>query len=366
MICSSLITYHLSLITQKNMMSQTHAAFAVLACSLALSTSEPFPLVVAAMASQLPDVDTTKSFIGRVFFPLAIMLEEFFPHRTITHSFFATAIFAVMLLPAYFLFDQNGEIYFAALIGYFVGWFADVFTKTGVTAFYPATSARLVVPANPRLRLSTGSRAEWFLFLLVLIACSVSINIHSEGGILRKFNALLAQQSGAADLFKREGRTRQIIAHIEGAKRQSGADVNANFEIVELLQSNNLLVSDEHGVLFEVGENGDIIASRIVGSLGRQIKTDIKEINLNDESLRKTFASISAPPNSRVFVSGDLQLKDADLLQIPVSFQKFNTIQISGDSSKTAQLHGASLEDCRKLAEFYASGNLLIKVVSYE
>lgn len=135
------------------------------------------------------------------------------------------------------------------------------------------------------------------------------MNIHVEGGILRNFNALLAQQSGAADLFKREGRTRQIIAHIEGAKRQSGADVNADFEIVELLQSNNLLVSDEHGVLFEVGENGDIIASRIVGSLGRQIKTDIKEINLNDESLRKTFASMNAPPNSRVFVSGNLQLK---------------------------------------------------------
>lgn len=348
-------------------MSQTHAAFAVLACSLALSTSEPFPLVVAAMSSQLPDVDTTKSFIGRVFFPLAVMLEEFFPHRTITHSFFATAIFAVMLLPAYFLIDQNSEIYFAALIGYFVGWFADVFTKTGVTAFYPASSARLVVPANPRLRLSTGSKAEWFLFCLVVSAAAFSVNIHSDGGILRKFNALLAQQSGAADLFKREGRTRQVIAHIEGARRQSGADVSADFEIVELLQSNNLLVSDEHGVLFEVGESGDIIASRIVASLGRAIKTDVREINLNDESLRKTFATISKIPNSRVFVSGNLQLKDADLLQIPVQFQKFNTIQLSGEAaSKTAQLHGASLEDCKKLAEFYASGNLLIKVVSYE
>lgn len=349
------------------MMSQTHAAFAVLGCSLALSTADPFLLFVAAMASQLPDVDTTKSFIGRVFYPLAVMLEEFFPHRTITHSFFATAIFAVMLLPAYLLVDKTSEIYFAALIGYFVGWFADVFTKTGVTAFYPATSARLVVPANPRLRLSTGSKAEWFLFCLVVSAAAFSVNIHSDGGILRKFNALLAQQSGAADLFKREGRTRQVIAHIEGARRQSGADVFADFEIVELLQSNNLLVSDSNGVLFEVGESGDIVPNKVVGSLGRAIKTDVREINLNDESLRKTFATISATPNSRVFVSGDLQLKDAELLQIPQSFQKFNTIQLSNtETMRSAQLHGASLEDCRKLIEFYASGNLLIKVVSYE
>lgn len=349
------------------MMSQTHAAIAVLACSLALSTADPFLLFVAAASSQLPDVDTTKSFIGRVFFPLAIMLEEFFPHRTITHSFFATGIFGLMLLPAYFFANNDSQVYFAALIGYFVGWFADVFTKTGVTAFYPATTARLVVPINPGLRLSTGSRAEWFLFCLIIPAAAFSINIHSEGGILRNFNALLAQQSGAADLFKKEGRARQVIAHIEGARKQSGADVNSDFEIVELLSGNNLLVSDSSGVLFEVGEAGDIVSNRIVGSLGRAIKTDIKEMNLNNELLKKTFAAVVVPSGARVFVSGNLQLKDAELLQIPQSFQKFNTIQISGDAqNKTATLHGASLDDCKKLNDFYASGNLLIKVVSYE
>lgn len=71
------------------MMSRTHIALAVAATSLILGTADPVVLSLSAIASQFPDVDTTKSFSGRILFPLSSYLEKRFAHRSITHSFLA-------------------------------------------------------------------------------------------------------------------------------------------------------------------------------------------------------------------------------------------------------------------------------------
>jgi inner membrane protein len=150
------------------MMATTHTAFSLTLTSLALGTANPVALIVAAVASQLPDLDTSKSTVGRIFFPISHFIEKRLPHRSITHSFLATGIFTLATYPLTFVAKP---LYWQALVlGYFFGWFADVFTKSGVAAFYPG-KARLVIPANPRLRLSTGSSTEWFvLFILVIFA----------------------------------------------------------------------------------------------------------------------------------------------------------------------------------------------------
>jgi inner membrane protein len=67
----------------------------------------------------------------------------------------------------------------ALVVGYFFGWFGDVFTKSGVCAFYPS-SARLVIPGNPRMRLSTGSGAEVFVLVALLAVAIATININSN------------------------------------------------------------------------------------------------------------------------------------------------------------------------------------------
>lgn len=53
-----------------------------------------------------------------------------------------TAIVAIGAIPLAF---ESKEFYFAALIGFFCGWFLDVFTKAGVSAFYPMSMARLAL-----------------------------------------------------------------------------------------------------------------------------------------------------------------------------------------------------------------------------
>ncbi|MEO1134690.1 MAG: metal-dependent hydrolase, partial [Cyanobacteria bacterium J06639_1] len=133
------------------MMSRSHIAFSVAFSSLLLGTAQPVPLAIAGAAALLPDMDTSKSLSGRLLFPVSSFFEKRFPHRSLTHSFAFTLFMAAIASP---LWVFAGVLYWKAFVlGYFLGWFADCFTKSGVVAFWPY-DARLVVPGNPRMRLS--------------------------------------------------------------------------------------------------------------------------------------------------------------------------------------------------------------------
>ena len=82
------------------MMAITHAAIAAAGTSLVLGTAEPLPLGLAILGSQLPDLDTTTSTIGKIFFPVSSWIEDRFPHRSITHSLLATAGITIVSLSA--------------------------------------------------------------------------------------------------------------------------------------------------------------------------------------------------------------------------------------------------------------------------
>lgn len=85
-------------------MSITHATIAAAGTSLIIGTADPMALGLAVLGSQLPDIDTTTSTIGKIFFPLSSFIEDRFPHRSITHSLLATGLIAAVSLPlGYFL-----------------------------------------------------------------------------------------------------------------------------------------------------------------------------------------------------------------------------------------------------------------------
>ena len=73
-------------------MSITHATIAAAGTSLIIGTADPMALGLAVLGSQLPDIDTTTSTIGKICFPISSFLEDRFPHRSITHSLLTTAL----------------------------------------------------------------------------------------------------------------------------------------------------------------------------------------------------------------------------------------------------------------------------------
>ena len=118
------------------MISVTHAAFSISLTSIVLGTSSPEILGISAIASLLPDIDTSKSLIGRLFLPISRWIETRTVHRGIIHSFFATGVITLITYPLAPL--GYAYLWKALILGYFWGWFADVFTKSGVEAFYPS------------------------------------------------------------------------------------------------------------------------------------------------------------------------------------------------------------------------------------
>jgi inner membrane protein len=363
------------------MMTPTHLAIAVAGTSLLLGTANPLALIIGALGSTLPDIDTSKSTIGRIFFPISRFIEQHLPHRSITHSFLATGIFTLATYPLT-LFTK--PLYWQALVlGYFFGWFADVFTKSGVAAFYPS-KARLVIPANPRLRLSTGSSAEWFVLFILVIFAVISIQINSAGGIVRSFNQALGLPSGAIETVNSDASRYLLTAHIKGRNAITQEPIEKAYEIIQPLNQNDLLVKDELGTTYRVGnsQESQIVASQMKLERVAPITTTVTNLFFDDEDLYEKISVLLQPENNpvnssspqswgaetRTYLSGTLTIFDADGLIIPTHIDRYDTITLQpGSDLAYARLIAASPQDVlRLLRDYYASGNLVVRIVKYQ
>ena len=84
----------------------------------------------AALGSLLPDIDMPQSTIGRVFKPLASLLEKKCGHRTITHD-------VLIMVPLFIIsiFVKN-PIFFGIMLGVIGHLFLDSMTTMGVCFNY--------------------------------------------------------------------------------------------------------------------------------------------------------------------------------------------------------------------------------------
>lgn len=344
------------------MTAKNHFLFSVSVASLTLGTLDPFVLLIAGAMSLLPDIDSSKSVYGKILFPLSRLIERHFPHRTFTHSFFFTAILAIGLIPLAF---QSKEFYFAALIGFFCGWFLDVFTKAGVSAFYPMSMARLVIPANPALRLTTGSRNEWFFSVIFLALIVISFQLHSSGGVMQIFSSLLAQPTGVSEMFRTHGQTNKIYAFVEG--QTATGNISGKFPVVDLLSNDVFIIRNSENILLTVGDaqclQCHVRANSVKGVLGESIFIRIEEIKLDDKLIGKLVSLLENEPGE-VLIYGELNLSEAEDLRVETSQLQFNPLQISTNlETKTVRFQSASLEDLRRLAKYNGDGRLVVKII---
>ena len=355
------------------MMTKTHAAMSIALTSLVMGSADPFVLATAGAASLLPDLDTSTSILGRLCSPLSRAIEGRFPHRTLTHSFLATIALAALSWPLRWAGQGAGPGLWRALVfGFFFGWFGDVFTRSGVAAFYPATGARLVIPRNPRLRLATGTRGEYLVFGLFVCVLAASVHLNTAGGLMRTIGSLLARPESARALFDKEGARRRVLATLEGRHAATGERlVIEGAEVVDA-EGRSLLVRGPDGRLYLAGEAGECAAcqlqvERVRARAGPNVEIRTQELRFQDRELGEVLSAILAPAGARVTLTGEINLKDAPLLVWPISLRHFNPIQVSGGEAsgeRRVRLRAAGLDEARGLADYWGSGNLLIKVVS--
>ena len=352
------------------MMTPTHITFSVAMTSIMTGTANLELLGVAAIASLLPDIDTSKSFMGRLLFPISRWLEAKTVHRGITHSFFATGVLTLISYPIALM--GYPHVWHGLILGYFFGWFGDVFTKSGVEAFYPSHGRliiprnprlRLIIPRNPNLRLGTKSRAEWFLLMVLVAIAIISININSAGGIIRSFNQTLGIPSGAIETVKAESSLYLLNVKVKGRNTLTEQPINATYEVIEPLTASDLLVKDNQGKTYSIGnsQNSQIQASQIKVERISPIQTEIINLTFDDEEIDPILSQLT---QERTYLTGTLTVHDAEDLMFPSHVETFDTITLQPGEIAYARLTSASPQEVmRLLGDYYISGRLIVRII---
>ena len=143
------------------MMYYTHLAFGLLVSLLLLdflNIENKFVFIVIVLFfSIFPDIDETKSKIGRKNKIISRIINFIFGHRGFFHSIYIPlALFGI-------LYNINYEAAIAILAGYFSHLFADGTTKQGIRPLNPLINKRI----NGFLK--TNSLFEKMIFLMIIL-----------------------------------------------------------------------------------------------------------------------------------------------------------------------------------------------------
>jgi inner membrane protein len=338
------------------MMALTHATIATAGTSLILGTANPLALGLAVIGSQLPDLDTTTSTIGKIFYPIANYIEDRYPHRSITHCLLATAAIAVVSIAiGYYCGDIKSAI--ALPLGHLLACFSDCFTKQGVQLFYPYPAWAVSV-SNPRRRLKTGGAGELWVLGAAIALLILGVYLANGGGVSQKVSQSLGLKDGIVELYNQKASTNKIYAEIKGVWASDRTKADGKYLIVGT-EGSEFIVSDGKGI-YKTGEQ--IITSKVSTEVGEAATTQVRNITFNDQNAIATLKELrTAYKDADIFLSGELAIDFPEDVKIPIEPNQMITASVVGSSLK---LNYCGLEKAiAYLKEQYAVGTVEVKVV---
>lgn len=306
------------------MMAITHAVISTSLTTLILGKVDTLTIGLSILGSQLPDLDSSKSIIGQIFFPISGYIENNFPHRSITHSLLATGfISAIALSLGYYFF--NDIWYLIALpIGHLISCFSDTFTKQGVQLFYPNPAWAISV-SNPHKRLRTGSTSEYYVLVVfsILLFTSFSI-INTSSGLNNAVGLKLGLRSEIINIYNQDAGEYSFNADIKGYFTNDRTPINKTFQVITAV-GEEFLVTDKINV-YKTGEN--IIVEKIELNKGNPRTIKIENLKLDDENVSK---KLSGYPND-IYLVGTLKIDYPEDIQLPVFVNEYEYIKISNET----------------------------------
>jgi inner membrane protein len=204
----------------------------------------PADLAVTLFFSLLPDIDHTKSPLGKVFFPLARYLDRHFGHRTLTHSLLCWIGVTLLFRLLFFVFFTHTqpktvhELTSNACLAYLSHLIFDMCTKSGIPFFYPFSAARCVIPGNPAMRLPAGNAKVETLIFCVFNSLTLTCYPLMKQGFWMSYN----------NAFK-------TFAHLHNEYRRSPSGLEVTFQTQHESISKGLVVAaeDHQAVVFLSG-----------------------------------------------------------------------------------------------------------------
>jgi inner membrane protein len=311
------------------MMAITHAVISSSITSLILGKTDFLTLGLSIIGSQLPDLDSSKSIIGQIFFPISRYLENHFPHRSLTHSFLATAIIsAIALLMGYYYFNDIYKL-IALPVGHLVSCFSDTFTKQGVQLFYPNPVWAISV-SNPHRRLRTGSPSEYYVLVAFSILLFINFSlINNTGGITNAISINLGLRDEIVKMYNQDANTHLFKASIKGYQQSDRATIDDEFIVINNIDKEFIVTDGER--IYKTGEN--IIVENIELIKDKKIINKIETITFNDEDINSKLNKYSTKNNTKsntIYITGSIVVDYPEDIELPSFINEYEYIKLSG------------------------------------
>ena len=313
------------------MMAITHAAIATAGASLLLGTAQPLPLALAVLGSQLPDIDTTTSIIGQVFYSISSWIEDRFPHRSVTHSLVATVAIALVSLS---LGAALGDIKTAAAVplGHVLACFADCFTRQGVQLFWPDPAWAISV-SNPKRRIRTGGPAEYWVLAVAVGLLLVSIWLAGAGGVQTQVSQGLGLRDGALATYNTHAASAEVYAEITGVWADDRTRADGRYLILDAV-GNEFIVTDGQGV-YQTGKQ--LLVDKLTTTTGAAMTRTTQTLTLNDEDVVTRLQALRlANPSARIYLSGSITVDWPEDVRPTVLPRQLPAVTVVGESVELA------------------------------
>lgn len=340
------------------MMATTHAAIATAGTSLILGTADPLALFLSLIGSQFPDLDTSTSYIGQIFFPISRWLEARFPHRTITHSLLATGLLCAIALPIGY-FTNNLLIWLSLPLGHLLTCIADCFTVKGVQWFYPVPAWCWSV-SNPKRRITTGGTGEYWVLAIALFLLVLGLHIGSSGGLSQQVTTALGMSDGAIEVYNNKSATNHVWVDVKGIWASDRTRADGKYFVVAN-EGDSFIMTDGKGGFLKTGQQ--ILTERITATIGNPATTHLQTISFMDEEIAPKLQEISASqPNALILLSGSIVVDLPENVRIAIEANRLQTAKLI-DKTVTMTFHPIELA-LQHLSEQYVTGALTVKVIS--
>jgi inner membrane protein len=226
-------------------------------------------IFLTVFASLLPDIDHTRSIIGKLCFPVAKWIDRKYGHRTITHSllFFAVLSIIVYLIEFHTFLENIFLVFNFAFISHLL---LDMLTVQGIPLFYPFKRNPCVIPADPNIRIKGGSSQEIVVFGFFILILSFSYPLF-QNGFWNTYNNQFA-----------------TVKHLNSSNRKSNKILEVNYAFTDnsnLKKGNGLLVYSDENKAIVWKENTELIEIRV--------KAIIEYLEFKDSSYPKYYKDFS-------------------------------------------------------------------------
>lgn len=309
-------------------MGLTHAFISGSLTSLALGKFDSLTIGLSVLGSQIPDIDSTKSSIGQILFPVSRYFENNFPHRTITHSLLATfTLTAIVTIIGYFSFSDPYKL-IALPIGHLVSCIADNFTKQGVQLFYPSPLWAIFV-SNPNRRLTTGSTTEYWVLAFFVSLFFFSYTAVSDFGNLGTAIGLnLGLKSEIVNLYNSQANDYSFKAIIDGYFAIDRTPIKqGEFTIIENING-EFIITDNSGI-YKTNEN--IIVKNIELVKSERTIHKLETIVFDDEDSGKLSDYLDT---NKKYIIGEISVDYPEDISLLPDLNTYQNISVSGNNLK--------------------------------